>query len=200
MAEDSLQRVRIWRFCGAPPEFQQLFPDAQGYDWIAHAAALENEIIGPSLLGWRSIHPVKTVTLADGSTVFWGAPSAAVASIAALGKPAAETSPTGAERRTAVRIRIDCPARYETHSEPKRMGEGHTIDISVSGIGFTSESLLALGASITIHIGWPIRLEGGIPVELRAVGRIVRADLTRAAMQVDETGFSFSSQEQSRSV
>ena len=200
MAEDSSQRVRIWRFRRAPKEFQRLFPEARDYDWIVHAAEPDYRIVGPSLLGWRSIYPVKAVTFADGSTVLWGAPREAIALLAKLDHQVTATPYPGIDRRTAVRIRIECPTRYQTYSEPKRAGEGHTIDVSSSGICFTSESLLPIGIDIIVHVLWPVRLEDGVAVELRAVGRVARAESMKAAMQVDQTGFSFSSQEQSRSI
>jgi len=149
----------------------------------------ELRVIEPSLLGWSRIYPVKSVTLADGSTVFWGVPREAVMSLAKLGKTATEMPPSGTERRAATRVRIECPLRYETHSEPRRAGEGHTIDMSSAGICFTAESLLPTNVKVTLYVQWPVHLEGNVPVELRAVGRLVRAESLKAAMKLEETKF-----------
>lgn len=134
MAEDAPQRVRVWQFPGTPTEFRELFPDGRADDWIVHAAEAEFPIIAPALLGWRRIYPIETMRLADGSTVLWGAPRKALASLASLGTPAANTSPSGMERRAAARVQFRFPVKYETHSEPRRIGEGHTIDLSSTGI------------------------------------------------------------------
>jgi len=188
MAEDSSQRVRIWQFRRAPEEYKLLFPEGKDHDWLVHAADSEFRLIGPSLLAWGRVHPVKSITLADGSTILWGAPREAAASLAKLGQ-IIEKPPSGAERRAAARVRIECPIKYQTLSEPKRAGEGHSIDISTSGICFTSESLLPAGAKITVCMRWPVGLEDGVPVELHAVGTLVRAEPMRAAMEIDETKF-----------
>jgi len=189
MSEETSQRVRVWRFRGAPTEFRELFPEGKDDDWLVHAAESELRIIEPSLLGWRRIYPVKSVTLADGSTVFWGVPRDAVMSLAKLGKTATDMPPRGTERRAAARVRIECPLRYETHSEPRRAGEGHTIDMSSAGISFTAESLLPTNVKVTLYVQWPVHLEGNVPVELRAVGRLVRAESLQAAMKLEEMKF-----------
>jgi hypothetical protein len=73
MALDIPRRVRIWRFRGAPPEFQELFPEGRDEDWVAHVAEAELPTVGPSLLGWRRVYSVKSMVLADGSVVYCGA-------------------------------------------------------------------------------------------------------------------------------
>jgi len=189
MADDTPQRVHIWRFQRAPVELRELFAEGKSDDWLVRAAEPDLTIIAPSLLGWRRIYPVKTVTLADGSTVLWGAPREAVTLIANSGKSAADILPSGIERRTAERVRIECAIRYEVYSDRKRIGEGHTIDMSTSGISFTTQSLLPENARVIVYVRWPIRLEENVPVELRAAGRLVRVESVKAAMQVEETTF-----------
>jgi hypothetical protein len=189
MPEDTPQRVRIWRFRNAPSEFRALFPQGKDEDWLVHAAESELRIVEPSLLGWRHIHPVELVTFPDGSTVFWGAPREAVRSLAKMGKAVVETLPSGTERRRAARLRIECPVHYEILSDPRRTGEGHTVDLSSTGICFTAESLLPTNVKVSVHVKWPVHLEGDIPVELHAVGRLVRAESLKAAMEVEETKF-----------
>ncbi len=189
MSEDTAQRIRIWRFRNAPANFRSLFPHGHDADWIVHAAESELRIIEPSLLGWRRIYPVEVLNLEDGSSVFWGAPRAAVASIAGLGSPALGTGPDGAERRASLRIRIECPLHYEILSEPRRAGEGHTIDISSSGIRFAAHSPLPMDARVNVQVKWPIALEAGLNVELHAVGKVVRTVAREAAIQVEDTKF-----------
>lgn len=189
MTEEPSQRVRIWRYPRAPIEIQQLFPDGGSDDWLVHATASEFRIIGPSLLGWSRIHPVKAVELADGSTVLWGAPRRAISHIASLGKSVVDKAPEGKDRRACARVHIECPIRYEVHSEPKRAGTGQSIDISNMGICFACESLLPAKTKITVWMQWPIGLEDGLPVELHAEGKLVRSEPNRAAMQMEDVRF-----------
>jgi hypothetical protein len=189
MADDTPQRVHIWRFHRAPVELQELFPEGTSDDWLVQAAEPDLPIIAPSLLGWRRIYPVKTVRLADGSTVLWGAPREAVTLIAQSGRAATDAPPSGIERRTAERVRIECALRYEIYSHRIQIGEGHTIDMSAGGIAFTTQSVLPEHAKVTVYVRWPVRLEENVPVELRAVGRLVRVESKKAAMQVEETTF-----------
>jgi len=62
--------------------------------------------------------------------------------------------------------------------------------MSSAGIAFTTESLLEGHTEISLLVTWPIRLEGGAPVELRAVGKLARTDPMKAAMQMDSMAFS----------
>jgi len=188
---DDTRRVRVWRFASAPSEFQGRFREGRDDDWIVHAAESELTFIGPTLLGWRRIYPVEAVSLEDGSTLLWGAPRKALASIAQLSGVAGE-APSGVERRTAPRLQVEFPLQYETHSEPRRAGEGHTIDMSTTGIAFTAESLLPTNVTVRLFVRWPVALEGDVAVELHATGRVVRAEGRKAAMQVEETKFQVS--------
>jgi hypothetical protein len=112
-----------------------------------------------------------------------------MALITERGKPTGGHAPDDHERRAAVRVRIECPSRYETNSGPKQSGVGHTIDMSNTGIAFTTESLLPADAKLTLLVRWPVRLEGDIPIELHAAGRIARTEEMKAALEVDSISF-----------
>jgi hypothetical protein len=189
MDADNPQTVRIWRFHTAPPDIQELFPDGREDDWVVQVAEADLPLIGPSLLSWRRIYPVQTLTMPDGSTVLWGAPRKAVTLIDTPAAHRQDAPPSGVERRNTARVRVQCDLRYEAHSDRMWIGEGHTIDMSATGIYFTTESSLPMNAKVTIYIKWPVRLEQEIPVELRATGRLVRVEDAKAAMQVEETAF-----------
>jgi len=103
--------------------------------------------------------------------------------------PVTRTELQGEERRAAVRVQLVFPSRYETHSEPKQVGTGHTIDVSSSGIAFTTESQLPTNVKLTLHLKWPFRLPGDVPIELRAVGRLARAETLKAALHLDSVSF-----------
>jgi hypothetical protein len=177
----------MWSFRHAPREFQTLFPEGKDPDWVAHAPESERQAIESSLLQWRPIYPVQSTELADRSVVYHGAPREALDLIAEHGAPATGSHSTIQERRTGIRVAMTHPSRYKT---PTEIGFGHTIDMSITGIAFTTESLLVRNTEVTLRVKWPIRLESGLPVELYAVGKLARAEPMKAAMQIDSMSFS----------
>ena len=187
MAPETPDRVRMWSFRHAPREFQRLFPGGEDSDWVAHLPESERQAVEPSILQWRPVYPVSLKELVDRSVVYSGAPRQAVQLIPGGRALIAEPLPSGQERRAAARVPIECRSQYETST---RGGSGHTIDMSSTGIAFTTETLLARNSKVTLHVSWPVRLEGGVPVAFYAMGELVRAEPMKAAMQVDRIGFS----------
>jgi hypothetical protein len=190
MASEPPKLVSMWCFRQAPPEFQELFPQGWGSDWVAYVPPAQRQILEPSLQRWRVVYPIGSIELPDRSVVYWGAPRRALQSVTEQGKSVTGGPPAGNERRAAVRVRAVYPSRYETHSEPRQVGRGHTIDLSNNGIAFTTESLLPANAMITLRVEWPLRLEGGVPIELSAVGTLARTEAMGAALQLDSMSFS----------
>jgi hypothetical protein len=194
MQPDPPLPANMWRFSQAPFEFRELFPEARDWDWIAHVPQSQRQALEPMLLRWNEVYPIHSAVLPDQSVVYCGAPRQALALLAKHGHSVPESDfnsafNNGQERRTAVRVRLVCPSRYETHTEPKQIGMGHTIDMSNSGIAFTTESRLPTNATLTLHLKWPVRLPGEVPVELRAVGRLARTETLKAALQLHSVTF-----------
>lgn len=190
MASETLKRASMWPFRQAPPELRGLFPEGGDVDWVAYVPQSLREVLEPSLLRWRGVYPVRSAQLPDRSVVYWGAPREAIRLIAERGKSVTGRIPTGIDRRAAFRVQIACSSRYETHSEPKQVGLSRTIDMSDTGIAFTTESLLPANTEVTLHVTWPKRLEGDVPVELHAAGRLARSEAMRAAIQLESMRFS----------
>jgi hypothetical protein len=89
-----------------------------------------------------------------------------------------------------VRVPLACTLRYETGSlAQKKIGMGRVIDMSSSGVFFTTESSLRRNTRVALHVGWPVRIDGDVPVELYAEGRIIRTEPTKAALQYDRIAF-----------
>jgi len=183
------KRVRTWFFSDAPAEFQAIYPDGRGRDWVALVSGEQRNLVEPWLLRWRRIYPVQATELEDRSVVYLGAPREALRLIAEGTAQVSGPLPDGRERRRAARARIESPSRYETHSGSVVTGVGHTIDISSTGVSFTTESLLPVDTRATLHITWPVRLEDGALVELRAVGNLARSEGASAAMRLETMGF-----------
>jgi PilZ domain len=184
-----MPRIRLWRFREAPVRFQELFPEGKDPDWIASVPEPLADLSETQFLRWRKLYPVSSMRLPDGTAVHWGAPRESVNLIAdRYAQPA--SAPTDLrERRAGVRIPLGCSARYQAGPSSMQTGIGHIIDMSSSGAAFTTGSLLPPGSIAALYIPWPISLDDGVPVELHAVGKVVRGDETRAALQFDRVAF-----------
>jgi len=190
MMASSTRLIRFWPFRKAPSRVRALFHEGKDTDWVASVPESMADVIEPHFFRLRQLHPVASVQLPDRSTVYWGAPRESIAVMASQ-HPQANIVPTpDRERRTGVRVPLACPMWYETSStSPKNTGEGRVIDMSSTGIAFTTESLLRKNTRVELRIQWPVRLEGDAPVELFAAGKVVRAEPARAALQYDKIAF-----------
>jgi hypothetical protein len=68
-------------------------------------------------------------------------------------------------------------------------GAGKTLDISSKGVLFETVERLRPGKRVEVSVNWAAQLEGGCPLKFVAVGRVVRADETRAAMHIEQHEF-----------
>jgi hypothetical protein len=183
-------RIQLWPFRRAPLRFKALFLEGKNADWVASVPEPLAGVIEPHIFRLRKLHPVSSVRLADGSIVYWGAPRESMTLIADQFAQSSGVASPGKERRIGVRVPLACAMRYEAGSpNHKRTGQGSVIDLSSSGVAFTTESLLRNRTKVALYIQWPIRLEGDVPVELFATGKVVRTEPTRAAIQYDQIAF-----------
>jgi hypothetical protein len=68
-------------------------------------------------------------------------------------------------------------------------GFGKTLNMSGSGVLFTTESRLAPGESIELSVSWPALLNGVKPLKLVAQGLVVRTEENRAAITIEKYEF-----------
>ncbi len=75
--------------------------------------------------------------------------------------------------------------RYKTLSQRAGLveGIGKTLNISSSGVLFTSESELPVGTALEVSIDWPVRLDDGCFLNLVARGRVTRQAKGQLALQ-----------------
>ncbi len=78
------------------------------------------------------------------------------------------------ERRMSKRFPIGLEVCYKTLSQrPEPLeGVGKTLNISSSGVLFTSEYELPVGTALEVSINWPVRLADGCLLNLVARGRV----------------------------
>jgi c-di-GMP-binding flagellar brake protein YcgR len=97
-----------------------------------------------------------------------------------------------AERRAAIRFPIEQEASYKVldhRATAPESGAGKTLDISSGGVLFETGQRLRSGKRVEVSVNWPAQLEGGCPLKFVAVGRVVRAEDTRAAMHIEQHEF-----------
>ena len=98
---------------------------------------------------------------------------------------------TQADRRHSDRFPIEREVRYRVLSKRsgEEAGEGRTINISSSGVLFTSEHILLPGRRMELSISWPAQLDNKCALKLVARGRVVRFEGGRAAIEIQQYEF-----------
>jgi hypothetical protein len=66
------------------------------------------------------------------------------------------------------------------------------------GILFTTEERLPMGRLVEVAVNWPVRLDGACALRFVAVGKVVRSEPTKAAVQI--TRYSFKTRGSNRAV
>ena len=101
-----------------------------------------------------------------------------------------------AERRRSDRFAIEREVRYRALNKRggDEAGEGKTLNMSSSGVLFTSGQILRPGRRIELAISWPAQLNNKCALRLVARGRIVRFENGVAAMEIQQYEFRTQSQ------
>ncbi len=95
------------------------------------------------------------------------------------------------DRRSADRFPIEREVRYKVLSKRSNdeAGLGKTINMSSSGVLFTSEHFLLPGKRVEVAISWPAQLNNRTALKLVARGRVVRCEDGRAALEIQQYEF-----------
>jgi c-di-GMP-binding flagellar brake protein YcgR len=90
------------------------------------------------------------------------------------------------DRRAAQRMSIerDVAVRVLHSKQPETEMRGKTVNISSSGVLFTTDRALILGRRLEISIDWPVKLNEKCALKLVARGRVVRFEGDRAALEI----------------
>jgi hypothetical protein len=96
----------------------------------------------------------------------------------------------GSERRIKFRYPLDLTVRYRCCSvEPLLFGEGLAVNISSGGVLVASQHQMSVGALVELSIEWPLLLDGRIPLQLMAFGRVLRSGDCHFAASVERHEF-----------
>ena len=95
------------------------------------------------------------------------------------------------ERRLKRRFHIEQEVKYKMLYGQRlaETGTGKTLNISSSGVWFTTESMLAAGMPVEVSMTWPVLLNDVCPMKLMIYGCIVRANDRGAAMVIERYEF-----------
>lgn len=95
------------------------------------------------------------------------------------------------ERRTARRYPLECDLLYTTLHKRKPMihGTGKTLNISSSGVAFTSDQVLQVGTLLQLSIHWPLQRGERSALTLVVIGRVMRSAHHQSALKCDKLYF-----------
>ena len=95
------------------------------------------------------------------------------------------------ERRRSSRFPIEREIRYKTLNQRSELlaGVGKTLNISSSGVLFTSEHDMPLGTRLEVSISWPAQLNERCLLNLVARGRVTRHAKGQLALQIQQYEF-----------
>ena len=95
------------------------------------------------------------------------------------------------DRRHSDRFPIEREVRFRVLNKRggEETGDGKTLNISSSGVLFTSEHMLLPGRRLELSISWPVQLNDLVPLKLVARGRVVRFEEGLAAIEIQQYEF-----------
>ncbi len=97
-----------------------------------------------------------------------------------------QTTEISGERRSRRRYPLSLPVQFKIMKNCVVVGtgDGTSLDLSSSGIAFSTASPPRIGSYLELSISWPVLLNGSCPLKLVATGRVVRSghDCTAIAM------------------
>ena len=95
------------------------------------------------------------------------------------------------ERRSSSRIAVALELEYTVPgcSRAGSAGWGQTIDLSGSGLGFTTDREFEIGQELEVFIRWPVWRDGKAETQLVLVGEVVRSDETVTAIRIRRRQF-----------
>ena len=92
------------------------------------------------------------------------------------------------ERRFKIRFPIALGVRFVLH-RPPMVGTGQTLNLSSSGALITSQQRPSVRQRIDLFVDWPVMLNGATPLQLVAVGYVVRSDAGVFALSFERYEF-----------
>jgi len=95
------------------------------------------------------------------------------------------------DRRSAKRLEIERDVQYRllNRHDGDPEGSGQTLNMSSSGVLFTTDQTLLPGRRLELAISWPAHLDNKCALKLVARGRVVRFEGRAAALEIMQHEF-----------
>src|SRR4051794_10913427 len=95
------------------------------------------------------------------------------------------------EKRSKKRFSIQQEVRYRSLAEPGmiEIGVGTTVNVSSSGVCFTTEKPLPLGVRVELSINWPALLQDSCRLKLVVSGPVIRSSAGRSVVAIECSEF-----------
>jgi hypothetical protein len=95
------------------------------------------------------------------------------------------------ERRTKRRFQIEQEVRYKMLYGQRiaETGVGKSMNISSSGVWFSTETMLTSGMPVELSMTWPVLLNDSCPMKLMIYGCVVRSNERGAAVAIERYEF-----------
>ena len=95
------------------------------------------------------------------------------------------------ERRLKRRFQIEQEVRYKMLYGQRiaETGTGKTLNISSSGVWFTTENMLTTGMPVEVSMNWPVLLNDSCPMKLMIYGCVIRSNDKGAAVAIERYEF-----------
>jgi hypothetical protein len=95
------------------------------------------------------------------------------------------------DRRHSDRFPIEREVRFRVMNKrgTDEAGDGKTLNISSSGVLFSTDQMLLPGRRLEVFINWPAQLNAKCALKLVARGRVVRFEHGRVAIEIQQYEF-----------
>lgn len=96
------------------------------------------------------------------------------------------------DRRHSDRFPIEREVRFRVMNKrgsTDEAGDGKTLNISSSGVLFSTDQMLLPGRRLEVFINWPAQLNAKCALKLVARGRVVRFEQGRVAIEIQQYEF-----------
>lgn len=98
---------------------------------------------------------------------------------------------SNSDRRSSDRFPIERELRYRVLNKRTNegAGAGRTVNMSSSGVLFTTDQMLLPGRRLEVSVSWPAQLDNKCALKLVARGRVVRCEQGMAAFEIQQYEF-----------
>jgi len=94
------------------------------------------------------------------------------------------------ERRSKVRYPVQLTVRYRTVGRHDHViGVGQTLNMSSGGLLVSSPDEVSTGSKLEVNVEWPLLLNGSVPLQLVAHGKVVRCGSSTFAIEFAQYQF-----------